>query len=342
MKQFTRPVPVCFAMLTVLIFCAVTPVYAQPKKPVVLKIASLVPEATPWGAALNQMSDEWRTITGGAVELRIYHNGILGDEADEVRKLRLNEIQGAVITSFGLNALTPEIMTLSSPFLIRNEQELDLVLENLKPELEAKIDEKGFFTLAWSKVGWVKIFSRNPVFVPADLKRQKVATSPDEPQLMQAFKAMGYQMVPTGNNDMVIALSGGMVDALYQSPVLVGSLQLFGTAKYMLSMNLAPAMGGIVLNRTAWRAVPAQYKERLVQSSRKIGADMDIAIQRLETEALNTMLRYGLVENRPTAQQEALWYADAEASMPSLLGTTFDRNTFNKIDALLKAHRSRR
>jgi TRAP-type C4-dicarboxylate transport system substrate-binding protein len=288
------------------------------------------------------MANEWRTITNGTVELRIYHGGILGDEADVVRKLRLGEVHGGVLTSFGLNTITPEIMTLSSPFLIRDDRELDLVLENLKPELEAKIDEKGFFTLTWSKAGWVKIFSKDPVFVPADLKRQKLGTNPDELQLMQAFKTMGYQVVPMGNNDLVIGLTGGMIDAVYYSPIIIGSLQLFGTAKYMSSMNLAPFMGGLILNNRAWRAVPAQYKEKLLAASRRVGAEMDVAIQKLETDAINTMVQYGLVINRPTVQQEALWYADTEASMPSLLGTTFDRNTYNKIDTLLKAYRSRR
>jgi hypothetical protein len=54
------------------------------------------------------------------------------------------------------------------------------------------------------------------------------------------------------------------------------------------------------------------------------------------------MSQHGLVVNQPTPQQEALWYADVEAAMPSLLGTTFDRNIYNKIDTLLKAYRNRR
>jgi TRAP-type C4-dicarboxylate transport system permease large subunit len=56
-------------------FCAVLgsllfpdPVFAQRRK-----ITSLVPENTPWGAALNRMAREWGTATNGEVELIVYH-----------------------------------------------------------------------------------------------------------------------------------------------------------------------------------------------------------------------------------------------------------------------------
>jgi TRAP-type C4-dicarboxylate transport system substrate-binding protein len=315
------------------------PVYAQRK--LVIKMASPVPENTPWGAALTEMSNEWNRITGGEVELRIYHNGVLGTEDDVLRKLRINEIQAAVLTSFGLNSITPQVLTMSCPFLIRTDAELDYVLENLKADLEAKINAQGFFTLAWSRAGWVKFFSKAPVFTPADLRRQKVGTAEEEPELMQAFKAMGYQMVAVSNNDILIALNGGMVDAVYQSPIAVGSLQIFGVAKNMASINIAPFMGGIVLNQRAWRAVPDRYKTQLLAATRRIEQSLDRAILALEADAVRTMSQYGLVINQISPAQEQIWYEDVERAMPALVGTTFDRETYEKIIALLRTHRGR-
>jgi TRAP-type C4-dicarboxylate transport system substrate-binding protein len=139
------------------------PAFAQRRK-VTIKLASLVPENTPWGSALNRMAAEWAAATKGEVSLMVYHNGSAGSEVDTLRKLKMNQIQAAILTSFGLNTITPEILTMSAPFLIRNNTELDLVLNDLKPELERRINEKGFYTLAWSKAGWVKFFSKAPVF----------------------------------------------------------------------------------------------------------------------------------------------------------------------------------
>jgi TRAP-type C4-dicarboxylate transport system substrate-binding protein len=228
------------------------------------------------------------------------------------------------------------------PFLIRNDEELAAVLQVLKPELEAKINEKDFFTLAWANSGWVKIFSKAPVFVPGDLKRQKVGTNKDSPELTQAFKSMGYQMVPLNMSDILIALNSGMVEAVYQSPVYVGGMQLFGVLKNMASINLAPFMGGIILNQRAWRSVPDQYKPQLQTISRRIASEIDDSISRLEASAVKIMTGYGLVVNQVNAEQEQFWYKDVEQVMPTLLGTVFDRDLYTKIGDILQKYRSRR
>jgi TRAP-type C4-dicarboxylate transport system substrate-binding protein len=315
-------------------------VFAQRK--VTIKLASMVPEATPWGAALNRMSSEWAAATNGEVILQVYHNGVAGEEGDVLRKLRLNQVQGGVFTSFGLSEITPEIMTLSVPFLIRNDAELSVVLDTIKPELEAKINEKGFFTLAWAKSGWVKIFSRYPVFVPRDLKQQKVGTNRDAPKLSDAFKSMNYQMVEVGMNDILVFLNSGKIDAVYQSPVLIGGMQLFGITKHMASINLAPFMGGIILNQRAWRTVPDQYKPRLLQISQRIANEIDASISQLENDVIKTMSSYGLTVNQVSPEQEQEWYNDVERVMPRLLETTFDRDIYIKIQNILQKYRSGR
>jgi TRAP-type C4-dicarboxylate transport system substrate-binding protein len=333
----------CLFWVTVFIlgFSGLPAVHAQRRK-ITIKLASMVPENTPWGAKLNQMSKEWEQITGGEVELVVYHNSVAGDEADVVRKLRLNQIQGAVLTSFGLNAISPEILTLSCPFLIRNEGELNVVLENLKPELEKKIDEKGFFTLAWSKAGWVRIFAKTPVILPSDLKKLKTGTNPNEPEMEQALKTIGYPVVPVASSETIVALNSGRIDAVYQSPVIVAGMQLFGITKYMTSINIAPVMGGIVLNRVAWRAVPDRYKARIIESAKKIEREMDGEIQRLEREAVSTMTRYGLITQQLSPEQNQAWYDDVERSYEAMLGTTLNRDIFGKIDGILKTYRGKR
>jgi TRAP-type C4-dicarboxylate transport system substrate-binding protein len=159
---------------------------------------------------------------------------------------------------------------------------------------------------------------------------------------MQAFKAMGYRMIATEINDAIIALNSGMIDAVYQSPVAVGGFQIFGVAKNMTDLNVAPFMGGIVMNRVAWRAIPERHKPAIIEVTKKIAEEIDTSINQLEEEAIRTMLNYGLVVNRVSADQAKLWYADTEKAMPALLGATFDRDLYNRITALLNTYRARR
>jgi TRAP-type C4-dicarboxylate transport system substrate-binding protein len=315
---------------------------ASAQRKVTIKLASLAPENTDWGRALNRMAKGWADATNGQVELRVFHNGVMGDEATVFRLLKQNQIQGAVFTSFGMKLITPDVLTLSVPFLIRNDGELDAVLNVLKPELEARINEQGFFTLAWSKSGWVKIFSKTRVLVPDDLKRLKVGTNKDSPELTQALKTMGYQMIPVGMNDVLVSLNSGMIDAVYQSPMYVGAMQIFGVTKNMASINLAPFMGGIILNNQGWRTVPDQYKAQLQTICQSVAREIDISISQLETNAIKTMVSYGLVVNQISPEQEQLWYTDIDRTIPSLLGSTFSPDIYKKIDEILQKYRSGR
>ncbi|MDR0525546.1 MAG: TRAP transporter substrate-binding protein DctP [Spirochaetaceae bacterium] len=314
--------------------------FAQRK--ITIKLASLAPENTAWGDALNRISRAWSEVTRGEVELVVYHNGVVGEEKDVLQKLKLNQIQAAVFTSFGISLFYPKIMTLSAPFFIRNDDELKAVLDELKPELEKDINAQNFQTLTWVKSGWVKIFSKSPVFVPEDLKRLKMGTSTDTPELTQAFKNMGYNMIPIGGNDTLIALNSNQIQAVYQSPLIVGSLQIFGVAKHMTSMNVAPFMAGIFLNQRAWRTIPDQYKAELIRRSDLIAKEIDLSVTRLEDQAVKTMTTYGLVVNQINPDQAQQWYDDAKKGIDRLLGTTFDRNLYQRIQGILENYRNRK
>jgi TRAP-type C4-dicarboxylate transport system substrate-binding protein len=232
-------------------------------------------------------------------------------------------------------------MTLSCPFLIRDDEELDLVLAGLRSDLEERLGSRGFVTLAWARVGWVKFFSKQPVFFFFFLKRQRLGTNNDQAELNQVFRTMGFQMIPVGRNEILVALNSNMVDAVFQSPVAVGSSQVFGLAKNMASINVAPFLGGIVFNQRAWRAVPDRYKPQMIESLRRHEARLDLAVRGLEDNMISTMGNYGLVVNRLSREQEQLWYDEIGRVMPSLIGTLFDPEVYRRIEAIVQTRRNR-
>ncbi|MDR2094088.1 MAG: TRAP transporter substrate-binding protein DctP [Treponema sp.] len=337
MKHTTR-----ILLIASVFLASVFSVSAQARRPVTIKLASLVPENTPWGGGLNRLAGEWAAATNGEVKLQVYHGGIAGNEDDVLRKLRMNQIQAAVLSTVGLNLITNEIMTISCPFLIRDNAELEEVLNKIRPDLEKSLNSKGFHTMAWSRAGWIKVFSKTPVYVPADLRRLKLGTPAEQPELAQVFKLMGYQMVSIHTNDILVAFNNGTIESVYNSPIMIGGLQVFGIAKNMASINIAPVMGGILMNDTAWRAIPARYKPKLEELTRKLEREMDSSIMKLENDAIAAMTKYGLAVNTLSPEQEYLWYQDIGRAVPSLFGSTMDRNLYEKIETILKNFRGKR
>jgi TRAP-type C4-dicarboxylate transport system substrate-binding protein len=325
-----------FLLMVVLAF----PVFAQRRLPPI-RLASLVPENTAWGAAINRMAAEWNRVTNGQVQVIVFHGGTAGDEPEVLRKLRLNEIQAAVFTSIGLSSVMPEVMAISYPFLIRNDNELHEVMSRIKPDLDSRIQQNGFITLAWAHAGWVRFFSKTPVFVPNDMRKLKLATGSEE-EMLQAFRIMGYQMVPANLTQILTDLNSGRVDAIYQSPIYAAGGQIFGSAKNMAGFNLAPFMGGILMNETAWRRIPDAYKAELLEICKRMEKEIEASISSLEAEAISTMVRYGLQINEPTPQQMQEWYDDTAGFENRLTGgnsPVFNREFYLKINNILAEYR---
>jgi TRAP-type C4-dicarboxylate transport system substrate-binding protein len=306
-----------------------------------IKLASIVPETSPWGAALNKMAGNIKAETNGAVDVIVYHNGIAGGEADVLRKLRLNQIQAAILTSFGLNEITPKILALSCPFLIRSEAELDYVLQRLKPMLEESINQNGFQTIAWSKVGFVNFFSKSLVRTPGEMKKLKLGTSDTETSLLNVFKSMGYQLVPQSADHVLVDLNTGRIDAVYQEPLAAASFQLFTTAKYMMNFSLAPFMGGIVMNQTSWRQLPENYRAVIMKHAKVAEVEIEEQLAALKKNALDMMVKNGLVVYDLTPEEQRIWIDDTEISVPRLIGTMFDADVYRQITAILKEYRQK-
>jgi len=329
-----------FLSAVLLLFLMASPLFAQRK--ITIKLASLVPENTAWGVAINRLAAEWGRVTNGEVEVIVYHNAAAGDEPEVMRKLRINQIQAAVFTSMGMNQVVPEIMAFSYPFLIRSDAELEEVINRLKPDMDAKIQQSGFITLAWARAGWVRFFSRNPVFTPDDLRRQKLATGAEDQQMLQAFRIMGYQMVPVNLTELMVLLNSGMVDAVYQSPIYTAGNQVFGITRNMSSINVAPFMGGILMNNTAWRRIPDKYKPQLLEIGRDVERNIEASIAALEAEAISTMVRYGLRINELTPAQAQVWFDDMARFENNLAGTSnavFNRDYYLRIRNILIEYR---
>jgi TRAP-type C4-dicarboxylate transport system substrate-binding protein len=315
---------------------------ALPAPAVEIRLASSLPANSDWGVTLDRIAAEWYRISGGEVTLNVAHQRA-GSEEQYLQWLRQNRFQAAVFTSSALNNIAPEIMALSIPFLIRNNDEFDAVLAEVRPILDSKIEEKGYINLAWAKAGWIKIFSRSRVAVPDDLRRLRLATSPSDKKFSDAFKALGFQLVGVNMSDIPAFLNAGRIDAVYQSPIAVQATSLYKMANHLLSIDLAPFMGGILMNRQGWESIPERHREALRAVVRRAGEEFEASFHRRETEAIAIMRRDGIIYNDISSREEQVWLNDISSRIPGLVDrNVFDRNMYLMVQDILQRYRESR
>ena len=70
--------------------------------PVKVRLATLAPKGSSYTRHLQVMGEEWRKAPGGGAQLTIYPDGTMGSEADMIRRMRLGQLQAAMVTSSGI------------------------------------------------------------------------------------------------------------------------------------------------------------------------------------------------------------------------------------------------
>jgi len=304
-----------------------------------IKIATIAPENSPWGDGLRQMAAEWSRITNGRVRVSFFFGGIAGSEEDSIRKMRINQVQGLELTSQGINLLSDAVLTLSSPRLVRNDEELGYLLEEMQETFDEYLNEQNVEVMAWSQAGWVKLFSKNEIRTPDQLRRARLSLSPSDEGMTTALSRMGFLGVPVGTNEVLTSLNSGLVDAFLYSPIGAAGFQWFAVAPYMLELDISPFLGAIIIDSRTWRQVPAQFKDQMIAVAQEIGEEIGSSIRSLENQAIATMERFGLRKTILTDSEKAQWEEVFEQGNELALGSVFNREIYREAQRILGQRR---
>ena len=313
-----------------------TQAYAQQ-----LRIGSLVPKNSLYHRQLLDVAESWRTAQGAGAKYLVYPDGSQGGEAEMARRMRIGQLQGALLSVVGLREIEPSIAALQSmPLLFRNWEELDYVREKMRPAMEKKFLDKGFVVLAWGDAGWVRFFSKEAALRPDDYKRMKFFAWGSEPDQQNIMKSLGYTPVPLETTDILPAIQTGMINVVPSTPYFALATQVYNTAPHMLDINWAPIVGALVLTRKAWDGMSPEVQSAVRAASDKAGAQIRTKARQEVEEAVDAMKKRGLTVNKPNPAQMKEWNDLADKLYPRIRGTMVPAETFDDVMAHLKTFRA--
>jgi TRAP-type C4-dicarboxylate transport system substrate-binding protein len=185
------------------------------------------------------------------------------------------------------------------------------------------------------------VFSKDPVIVPDDLRRQKMATSPDSKEMNLAFRTIGFPVVETDMKDLGFKLSSNAINAVYLTPVLIAANMMQKNLPHMLKMPIAPILTAIIMNRVTWNKLDSDQQRQVIAATKRVTDEFDAATPRLENNAIERMVKDGLKVSTPSQTQQEQWQNDIFRVIPSLVGTTFDRNLYERINGILEEARKK-
>ena len=118
-------VPSRWLRALVLLFFAAT---AHLTQAVEIKVASVAPDGSSWMREMRAGADEIQQRTDGRVVIKFYPGGVMGNDSQVLRKVRVGQLQGGAFASGGLADRYAALNLYGIPLLFRSLDEVDLSL----------------------------------------------------------------------------------------------------------------------------------------------------------------------------------------------------------------------
>ena len=159
--------------LSLLIFCAAATA-AEAAKTIKLAVV------TKPGSAQNIVADKFKELleqrSNGELEVKILHSGSLGNETEILQQIQIGAVELGVITSGPFDSFDPIVRVIDYPFLFKDHQQADQVLDGpLGAEILTSLEGSGFKGLCFSENGFRNLTnSRKAVSRPEDIEGLKI------------------------------------------------------------------------------------------------------------------------------------------------------------------------
>jgi len=152
--------------------------------------------------------------TDGRVSGKVFHGGVLGNQADAISQMQLGGIDFAEFNLGPLGVSVPETNVVSLPFIFKNMDHMHRVMDGEVGEsLSAAMSKAGIIALSWYDSGSRSFYNNKGVAInePADVKGLKFRVMNNE-LFVGMVEALGGNATPMAFSEVYQSLKTGVVD----------------------------------------------------------------------------------------------------------------------------------
>jgi TRAP-type C4-dicarboxylate transport system substrate-binding protein len=285
---------------------------------------------------MHDLDQVVREKSGGTLGFKFYAGGVMGDELDVLKKIKINQIHAAAFSGVGFGEILPMVRVLDLPFLFRQNQEVDLVQDKLTNYFSDQFRQKGFELMAWAEVGDVFLFSTKPIQKVQDLSTLKVWTWTGDPIAKETFVAMGVNPIPLAVTDVTTALNTGMVNTVYGPPLGILALQWHRSVQYMISPPLSHSTGAFLLSQSAYAKIPPQFSTMFKEECRKTMLELTLELRNQSQTSMQVLEKSGIkIIQVPQNNLNEFFHVHQQVAH-KLTGQLYPKELLDQIYALLK------
>ena len=241
-------IPVLLAMLS--------PAYAR-----VIKIATISPDGTFWMQEMRAGAKEIKKQTQGRVVLKFYPGGVMGNDANVLRKIRIGQLQGGAVTAGSLSGIYPDIDIYGLPYLFSSYEQVDSVRSKMDKMLINGLEKKGFVGFGLAEGGFTYMMSDSQLRTVEDVKSKKVWIPSGNKVGEAVFGSASIAPVTLPLSDVLTGLQTGLINTVIISPIGAIALQWHTRVKYMVDDPLTYVSALLVIDKKIFNKIKKKDRE---------------------------------------------------------------------------------
>jgi len=251
--------------------------------------------------ALHVFGDGFRELaeaaTQGAVEVRVFPSGTLGQEREVVQQLQEGLVDFMVSGTAIWGSVAPKLQVFDFPFLWHDWQHVHAVVDGPVGRAAADYMEAavGVRPLAWGdSFGFRQVVTRSrDVREPGELRGLKLRTI-QSPIYVKAVELMGASPTPMAFGEVYTSLQTGVIDGYEHDASTTLQQRFFEVAHFMARTQHIAGVLGLWASAVGLRRLPPGLRPRLeaaaLEAARRqrerVEPEDRAAIERLAAEGM--------------------------------------------------------
>jgi len=306
---------------------------------IVMKVATVAPEGTPWEQQLRRFKHYVEEGTGGRVQVKMFMGGSLGGEKALVRRTAQGSIQVFAGSTAALGSLVQEMNVVESPYLFADGAAADTALDNeaVKAEVRTLVARRGFTFGFWAENGFRSWFTKDrPIRTPSDLSGLRMR-SQEALVHLETYRALGASPVPIDVTNVLTSLQTGVVDGFDNTPLFAFATSWYQAAHHLALSRHAYQPGIIVYSKRWFDGLPADIQEVLRNVPQDMVQEGRTNVRRMDPILIRNLERYGLEVHEPSSAERAS-FAAATHTVADRVATKVGPGGRDLLRAIRAAH----
>lgn len=242
---------------------------ATPENPMILSLAHGLSESHTVHIAMTEFANEVKEKTNGRIQIRIFPNGQLGSENENMEQLQAGVLAMTKVSAPGLATYTEAYNVFGLPYIFSDTTDFYTVMDSDgMQDFFLSTGNDGYVTLTYYTSGSRSFYTKDtPIRKPEDLKGLKIRVQ-DMKSQTDMMSYLGGTPVAMAYGEVYTALQTGIIDGTENNETALSTGKHGEICKYYSVDEHAMIPDVMIMSEKVWSQIDKADQKIILEAAR--------------------------------------------------------------------------